>query len=106
MFFGAGAALFDGSPSASWLRLDVVLCLAYLVIGSTIIAQIFQTIAVQNLPATEGSVILSTECIFAMVIAVIFTGERLTVPSICGFAVIFGAILLSEVQFPARRKAK
>ncbi|MEE3341916.1 MAG: EamA family transporter, partial [Bifidobacterium merycicum] len=56
--------------------------------------------------ATEGSVILSTECIFAMVVAVIFTGERLTVPSVCGFAVIFGAILLSEVQFPARRKAK
>lgn len=106
VFFGAGAALFDGSPSASWLRLDVVLCLAYLVIGSTIVAQIFQTIAVQNLPATEGSVILSTECIFAMVIAVIFTGERLTVPSVCGFAVIFGAILLSEVQFPVRRKAK
>lgn len=106
VFFGAGAALFDGLPSASWLRLDVVLCLAYLVIGSTIIAQIFQTIAVQNLPATEGSVILSTECIFAMVIAVIFTGERLTVPSVCGFAVIFGAILLSEVQFPTRRKAK
>lgn len=106
VFFGAGAALFDGLPSASWLRLDVVLCLAYLVIGSTIIAQIFQTIAVQNLPATEGSVILSTECIFAMVVAVIFTGERLTVPSVCGFAVIFGAILLSEVQFPARRKAK
>ena len=106
VFFGAGAALFDGLPSASWLRLDVVLCLAYLVIGSTIIAQIFQTIAVQNLPATEGSVILSTECIFAMAIAVIFTGERLTVPSVCGFAVIFGAILLSEVQFPARRKAK
>lgn len=106
VFFGVGAALFDGLPSASWLRLDVVLCLAYLVIGSTIIAQIFQTIAVQNLPATEGSVILSTECIFAMVVAVIFTGERLTVPSVCGFAVIFGAILLSEVQFPARRKAK
>lgn len=106
VFFGAGAALFDGLPSASWLRLDVVLCLAYLVIGSTIIAQIFQTIAVQNLPATEGSVILSTECIFAMVVAVIFTGERLTVPSVCGFAVIFGAILLSEVQFPSRRKAK
>lgn len=105
IFFGVGAVLFDGAPSASWVRMDVVLCLAYLVIGSTIIAQIFQTIAVQNLPATEGSVILSTECIFAMVIAVIFTGETLTVPSVCGFAVIFVAILLSEVQFPGRRKA-
>ena len=103
VFFGAGAVMFDGAPSASWMKLDVVLCLAYLVIGSTIIAQIFQTIAVQNLPATEGSVILSTECIFAMIVAVIFTGEKLTVPSVCGFAVIFGAILLSEVQLPGKR---
>lgn len=103
VFFGAGAVMFDGAPSASWMKLDVVLCLAYLVIGSTIIAQIFQTIAVQNLPATEGSVILSTECIFAMIVAVIFTGEKLTVPSVCGFAVIFGAILLSEMQLPGKR---
>lgn len=106
VFFGAGAVMFDGAPSASWMKLDVVLCLAYLVIGSTIIAQIFQTIAVQNLPATEGSVILSTECIFAMIVAVIFTGEKLTVPSVCGFAVIFGAILLSEVQLPGKRKTE
>ena len=106
VFFGAGARMFDGVPSASWMRIDVVLCLAYLVIGSTIIAQIFQTIAVQNLPATEGSVILSTECIFAMIIAVIFTGEKLTVSSVCGFAVIFGAILLSEVQLPGKHKTE
>ena len=106
LFFGVGAVLFDGAPSAAWMRADVVLCLAYLVVGSTIIAQIFQTIAVQNLPATEGSVILSTECIFAMMVSVIFAGEQLTVPSVCGFAVIFGAILLSEVQFPMRRKTK
>ncbi|MEE0971418.1 MAG: DMT family transporter [Bifidobacterium ruminantium] len=66
------------------------------------IAQVFQTIAIQNLPTSEASVILSTECIFAMLVSVIFTGETLTVPSLCGFALIFGAILLSEIQLPAK----
>ena len=65
-------------------RWDIVLCIAYLVIGSTVIAQVFQTIAIQNLPTSEASVILSTECIFAMLVSVIFTGETLTVPSLCG----------------------
>ncbi|WP_137652410.1 DMT family transporter [Bifidobacterium moukalabense] len=100
--FGSGAVLFEGGPSVAWARWDIVLCIGYLVIGSTVIAQVFQTIAVQNLPTSEASVILSTECIFAMLVSVLFAGERLTLPSVCGFALIFGAILLSEVQLPAK----
>lgn len=100
LFFGGGAALTSGAPSADWARWDIVLCIVYLVIGSTVIAQIFQTIAIQNLPTSEASVILSTECIFAMLVSVLATGETLTIPSICGFALIFGAIVLSEVQLP------
>lgn len=111
LLFGAGAVLTEGGPSMAWARWDIVLCIAYLVVGSTVIAQVFQTIAIQNLPTSEASVILSTECIFAMLVSVIFTGETLTVPSLCGFALIFGAILLSEIQLPsandsvAQRKA-
>lgn len=91
LLFGAGAVLTEGGPSMAWARWDIVLCIAYLVVGSTVIAQVFQTIAIQNLPTSEASVILSTECIFAMLVSVIFTGETLTVPSLCGFALIFGA---------------
>lgn len=50
--------------------------------------------------------ILSTECIFAMLVSVIFTGETLTVPSLCGFALIFGAILLSEIQLPSAKRQR
>ncbi|WP_346974810.1 DMT family transporter, partial [Bifidobacterium adolescentis] len=92
--------------SMAWARWDIVLCIAYLVIGSTVIAQVFQTIAIQNLPTSEASVILSTECIFAMLVSVIFTGETLTVPSLCGFALIFGAILLSEIQLPSAKRQR
>ena len=104
LLFGAGAVLTEGGPSMAWARWDIVLCIAYLVIGSTVIAQVFQTIAIQNLPTSEASVILSTECIFAMLVSVIFTGETLTVPSLCGFALIFGAILLSEIQLPSAKR--
>ena len=104
VLFGGGAVLFEGAPSVAWARWDIILCIGYLVVGSTVIAQVFQTIAIQNLPTSEASVILSTECIFAMLVSVLFAGERLTVPSVCGFALIFGAILLSEVQLPARRR--
>ena len=104
--FGAGAVLTEGGPSMAWARWDIVLCIAYLVVGSTVIAQVFQTIAIQNLPTSEASVILSTECIFAMLVSVIFTGETLTVPSLCGFALIFGAILLSEIQLPSAKRQR
>lgn len=106
LLFGAGAVLTEGGPSMAWARWDIVLCIAYLVIGSTVIAQVFQTIAIQNLPTSEASEILSTECIFAMLVSVIFTGETLTVPSLCGFALIFGAILLSEIQLPSAKRQR
>ena len=106
LLFGAGAVLTEGGPSMAWARWDIVLCIAYLVIGSTVIAQVCQTIAIQNLPTSEASVILSTECIFAMLVSVIFTGETLTVPSLCGFALIFGAILLSEIQLPSAKRQR
>ena len=53
LLFGAGAVLTEGGPSMAWARWDIVLCIAYLVIGSTVIAQVFQTIAIQNLPTSE-----------------------------------------------------
>ena len=39
LLFGAGAVLTEGGPSMAWARWDIVLCIAYLVIGSTVIAQ-------------------------------------------------------------------
>ena len=105
-FDAIAPVLTEGGPSMAWARWDIVLCIAYLVVGSTVIAQVFQTIAIQNLPTSEASVILSTECIFAMLVSVIFTGETLTVPSLCGFALIFGAILLSEIQLPSAKRQR
>ncbi|MFC5221984.1 DMT family transporter [Bifidobacterium leontopitheci] len=103
VLFLDGAGLTEGYPSASWLRWDIIAGLAYLVIGSTVIAQLFQTIAVQHLPTAQASIILSTESIFGVLVSVCFFGEVLTVGSVTGFVLIFCAILLSEVQLPSPR---
>ncbi|WP_225432856.1 MULTISPECIES: DMT family transporter [Bifidobacterium] len=102
LFLG-GASLLEGAPQPGWARWDLVAGFAYLVIGSTIIAQIFQTVAIKFVPTSQASIILSTESIFGVLMSVIFYGERLTTSTVCGFALIFCAILLSELHLPRRR---
>ncbi|MBW3087863.1 DMT family transporter [Bifidobacterium sp. 82T24] len=104
VLFFVGAALLEGAPQAGWARWDLVAGFAYLVIGSTIVAQIFQTVAIRFVPTSQASIILSTESIFGVLMSVIFYGERLTASTISGFTLIFCAILLSELHFPRKRK--
>ncbi|KFI48959.1 DMT family transporter [Bifidobacterium biavatii] len=108
LLFLIGAVPTEGAPQAGWLRWDLIAGLAYLVIGSTIIAQLFQTIAVQHLPTAQASIILSTESVFGVLVSVLFYGEILTAQSVTGFALIFCAIILSEVALPSpfRRRRK
>ncbi|WP_243388872.1 DMT family transporter [Bifidobacterium simiarum] len=102
VLFVGGAFLTEGMPQASWATPEIIGGFAYLVIGSTIIGQMFQTIAVQKVPTSQASIILSTECIFGVLASMVFYGERLTSHTMVGFALIFGAILLSELQLPKR----
>lgn len=104
VLFVDGAGLTEGYPSAAWFRGDIIAGLAFLAICSTVIAQLFQTIAVQHLPTAQASIILSTESVFGVLVSVCFFGEMLTVGSVTGFMLIFCAILLSEVQLPNLRR--
>lgn len=106
LLFLGGAILTESSPEPSWADWKIIAGLAYLVIGSTIIAQIFQTVAIRYVPTSQASIILSTESLFGVLVSVIFYGERLTVAVIIGFALIFCAILLSELHLPKRKRRK
>ncbi|MBT1176280.1 DMT family transporter [Bifidobacterium callimiconis] len=106
LLFLGGALLTEPSPEPSWADWRIIAGLAYLVIGSTIIAQIFQTVAIRYVPTSQASIILSTESLFGVLVSVIFYGERLTVAVVIGFALIFCAILLSELHLPKRKRAK
>lgn len=102
VLFLVGAVLTEGAPSLTWARWDIALGYAYLVIGSTVIGQIFQTVAIQSIPTSQASVLLSTECIFGVIASMLFYHERLAPRSVIGFVLIFGAILLSQIQLKKR----
>lgn len=85
-------------PDAQWLSPTVIGGLAFLILGSTMLGQIFQNIGVAHLPAAQASIIMSLESVCSVVFSALWYGERITVSSEIGFALIFLAILISQVR--------
>ena len=106
VMFLAAALLTEGGFDPSWMRPDVVGSLLYLAAGSTVIAQICESVGMRVVPAAQGSIIMCTESLFSFLFSMALTGERATVPALVGFAVIFASMVFSELPMPARRRAK
>ena len=102
LLFLGGALIFDPVPSPQTFTPGIVGSLLYLIIGSTLLAQTLQNIAFTKVPATQASLILSTESLFSVLTSVIVLHELLTASDIAGFILIFAAIVLSEVHVPRR----
>ncbi|MBW3081615.1 DMT family transporter [Bifidobacterium saguinibicoloris] len=103
VLFAAGGLLFDPLPTRGWFTPEVIGSFVYLVLVSTLMAQIFQNIAFACVPSSQGSLILCLESVFGVLFSVLLTGERVTVPTAVGFVLIFCAILLSEVRLSTLR---
>ncbi|WP_195838127.1 DMT family transporter [Bifidobacterium tsurumiense] len=103
VMFIIGGLLFSPTPQASWFTSDIVFAIAYLVVVSTLIAQVFQNLAFAVVPASQGSLILCLESVFGVVFSMFATGEKLTTAVVIGFALIFISILLSEIRLPKRK---
>ncbi|BDR53899.1 transporter [Bombiscardovia apis] len=104
VLFLFGAFISEPVPGMQAFQPQVIGALAYLIIISTVLAQNMQNIAFSQVPASQGSLILCTESLFGMAISVIVLGEELTAAHIAGFAAIFIAIVVSEVNFNPRRR--
>lgn len=89
-------------PPRGWIGL------AYLAVVVTSIALVLQNIGMAHLPAATGSVIASSECVFAVLFSVAAGAEVLTPRIVCGFAVMFAGIMCSEALplIVDRRKGK
>lgn len=74
--------------------------LAYVVVGSTLLAMLLQNVAQSHVPAHRAALLLSLESVFATVFSLAFYGERLTVPVAVGFALILVAVTLSQLRAP------
>jgi len=75
--------------------------LFYLVILSSAVCMVVQNLGQAHVPPAPASLLLSLESVFAVIASVLFYGEVVTPRLACGFALIFAAVVVSEVGVPA-----
>ncbi|NEG89983.1 DMT family transporter [Bifidobacterium aerophilum] len=97
-----GAILTEPAPTAAWLQPNVLACLVYLFFGATMCAQIMQNIGLKVTPPSQASLIMCLETVFSLLFSVLFYGERVQAAAGVGFALIFSAILCSQIHLNGR----
>ena len=91
------APAWDALPWASWAQI------AYLAVACTTVALLFQNIGQAHLPPASAALLLSLEAVFGVAFSVALGAEELTLRVVTGFALVFAAIVVSEV-LPERVK--
>ena len=99
------ALLFEPAPTWNAVPSEIWLSLAYLAVMATTVALLFQNIGQANLPSASAALLLSLESVFGVAFSVALGAETLTLRVICGFVLVFIAIIISEV-LPECMKAK
>lgn len=84
-------------PTAASFTPSILFNLAYLVVFASCVSVVFQNVALAHVSPNQGALLLSLESVFGVVFSVMMYGEELTVRLLAGFALIFGAILVSEL---------
>lgn len=93
----SGFSVLGGPPpSLAALSGELLASLIYLVVFATCVTLLLQNIGLAHVDPAPASLMLSTEALFGVVFSVLFLGETLTMQMICGFALIFVAVLVSE----------
>ena len=107
-FVGVIALVVGGlfEPMPDWTSVDggTWAALAYLGVACTAVALLFQNIAQKHLAPSSAALLLSLESPFGVAFSVALGAEVLTTRILVGFAVIFVAILVSELLPTLRRK--
>lgn len=88
---------FDGIGAYA-LNTKQMINILYLTLACTLFAQSAQIIGQKYTTANQSAIILSLESVFGTFFSVIFANERLTVGLVIGFAVVFVAILITELK--------
>lgn len=89
--------------SAVWTP-GVVGSMAYLALACTCVAYLLQNIGTKYADPSSVALLLSMESPSGVLFSVLFAGEVLTAQVLCGFALIFVAILVSELDWPFVRR--
>ena len=95
--------LFEPMPDWATVPMDCWVSLAYLAVACTTVALLFQNIGQAHLPPASAALLLSLESVFGVAFSVALGAETLTLRIVFGFALVFAAIIISEV-LPERAK--
>ncbi|MBQ7849760.1 MAG: DMT family transporter [Clostridia bacterium] len=85
-------------PAGIWPQL---LYLAVLCTGLTIL---LQTVGQKLTPPSQAAILMSLESVFGVFFSLLMGAETLTLPLVCGFALIFCSVIISETQLSFLRK--
>ena len=92
-------ALAFEMPFDSALILNRLPAILYLAIGSSGIAYTLQIVGQKNVDPTVASILLSLESVFGVIGAALFIGERMSIREYIGCAIVFTAVILSQLDF-------
>ena len=96
LFAGIYSVVFErGMPME--FTLGSVGGLLYIAIFSTTIAMSLQNIGQSMAPASHAVILLSLESVFGVLFSCLLLGEKVTLQMGVGFAIIFAALLVSEL---------
>lgn len=95
--FAFSLALGEKAPDVAALPPSFWWSLAYLVLLSSCFATVVQNLGQAVVPPAQSALLLSLESVFAVIASVLFANEQLTVRLCVGFALIFVAVLTSEL---------
>lgn len=86
-------------PGPTWSDVPMTgwISLTYLTIACTTLALLFQNIGQAHIPPASASLLLSLEAVFGVAFSVAFGAETLSLRVVVGFALVFIAIVVSEV---------
>lgn len=73
--------------------------LVYLAVFPTTVALLLQNVGQSVTPAAPAAILLSLESVFGALFSALFAGERPTPRVLCGFALIFLAVVAGETRF-------
>ena len=99
-----GSVTTEVFPTQALMDPAVFLPLAYLCVMATTVALLFQNVGQIWSDPASASVILSLESVFGVAFSVVCYGDAVSVQMLCGFVLIFVAVVCSETKFSFLRK--
>ncbi|MCI8425828.1 MAG: DMT family transporter [Adlercreutzia sp.] len=95
--------LTEPAPDLAAFTPEFAFNLFYLVVFASGVCYVLQNVGLAHVAPAQGSLLLSLESVFGVLASVLLYGEVVTGRMMAGFALIFAAILVSELA-PARKK--